>query len=264
VPLRKGRLISATDDAKAPRVALVNEEMARFAFAGADPIGHRINFSRTLDSASWMTIVGVVGNVAQEGVTAKPYQQIYRPIAQAPSRAVYVSLRTDRDPVSLAASARAAVHDVDRDLVVNEVQPLEARVAQSIARPRLSVWLLTGFSCLAMLLAAVGIYGVMAYTVAQRTREIGVRMALGADANSVKRLVVAQGMRPALLGVIVGLLAALGASRLIASLLYGVSAVDPATFVLVPLFLSGVALLATYLPARRATRVLPTVALQAE
>jgi predicted permease len=264
IPLRRGRLFTSADAEKAPRVALVNEEMARFAFGGTDPVGHRITFGNPSDTAGWMTIVGVVGNVAQEGVTAKPYQQLYRPIEQAPSRSVYVALRTDRDPVALAASARAAVRDVDRDLVVNEVQPLDARVAQSIARPRFSVWLLTGFSALALILAAVGIYGVMAYTVAQRTRELGVRMALGADPGNVKRLVVRQGMRPALLGVGVGLLAALAASRLIASLLYGVSVVDPVTFVLVPLFLSGVALLATYLPARRATRVPPTVALQAE
>jgi putative ABC transport system permease protein len=211
-----------------------------------------------------MTIVGVVGNVAQEGVMAKPYPQLYRSIEQWPRSSVLVSLRTDRDPVSLAASARAAMRDVDRDLVVNDMQPLEARVAQSIARPRLSVWLLTGFSSIALLLAAVGIYGVMAYTVAQRTREIGVRMALGADPGNVRRLVVTQGMRPALLGVVVGLLAAVAASRLIASMLYGVSAIDPVTFVVVPLFLAGVALLATYLPARRATLVPPTVALQSE
>jgi putative ABC transport system permease protein len=264
IPLRRGRLLAPTDAETAPRVALVNEEFARRSFQGTDPIGRRITFGDPADSASWMTIVGIVGNVAQEGVTAKPYPQLYRSIEQWPRSSVLVSLRTDRDPVSLAASARAAMRDVDRDLVVNDMQPLEARVAQSIARPRLSVWLLTGFSCLALLLAAVGIYGVMAYTVAQRTREIGVRMALGADPGNVKRLVVKQGMRPALLGVVVGLLAALGASRLIASLLYGVSAIDPVTFVVVPLFLAGVALVATYLPARRATLVPPTVALQSE
>jgi putative ABC transport system permease protein len=264
IPLRRGRLLAPTDAETAPRVALVNEEFARRSFQGTDPIGRRITFGDPADSASWMTIVGVVGNVAQEGVTAKPYPQLYRSIEQWPRSSVLVSLRTDRDAVSLAASARAAMRDVDRDLVVNDMQPLEARVAQSIARPRLSVWLLTGFSCLALLLAAVGIYGVMAYTVAQRTREIGVRMALGADPGNVKRLVVKQGMRPALLGVVVGLLAALGASRLIASLLYGVSAIDPVTFVVVPLFLAGVALVATYLPARRATLVPPTVALQSE
>ena len=264
IPLRRGRLIAPTDAERAPRVALVNEEFARRTFPGIDPIGRRITFGNPDDSTSWMTIVGVVGNVAQEGVTAKPYAQLYRSIEQWPRSAVLVSLRTDRDPVSLAASARAAMREVDRDLVVNDMQPLAARVDQSIARPRLSAWLLTGFSCLALVLAAVGIYGVMAYTVAQRTREIGVRMALGADPGNVKRLVVRQGMRPALLGVVVGLLAALAASRLIQTLLYGVSALDPVTFILVPLFLTGVALVATYLPARRATLVLPTVALQAE
>jgi putative ABC transport system permease protein len=264
IPLRRGRLIGATDAERAPRVALVNEEFVRRTFQGIDPIGRRITFGDPADSASWMTIVGVVGNVAQEGVTAKPYAQLYRSIDQWPRSGVLVSLRTDGDPLRLAASARAAMHDVDRDLVVNDVRSLEEIVAQNISRPRLSVWVLTGFSVMALLLAAVGIYGVMAYTVAQRTREIGVRMALGADPGNVKRLVVRQGMRPALLGIGIGLLAALAASRLIASLLYGVSAVDPVTFVLVPLFLSGVALLATYLPALRATRVLPTVALQAE
>jgi putative ABC transport system permease protein len=211
-----------------------------------------------------MTIVGVVGNIAQEGVTAKPYAQLYQSIDQAPTRVVHVLLRSDRDPMLLASSVRGAVRSVDPDLLVNDIQTLEDRVSENIARPRLSVLLLGGFSAIALLLAAIGIYGVMAYTVAQRTREIGVRMALGADPHEVKQLVVRQGMRPALVGVVVGLVAAFAATRLIASLLYGVSAVDPVTFVLVPIFLIAVALLATYLPARRATRVPPTVALRAE
>jgi putative ABC transport system permease protein len=211
-----------------------------------------------------MTIVGVVGNIAQEGVTAKPYAQLYQSIDQAPTRSVFVSIRTDGDPMLLASSVRGTVRSVDPDLLVNDIQPLDARVAQSIARPRLSVMLLGGFSVLALVLAAIGIYGVMAYTVAQRTREIGVRMALGADPGKVKQLIVRQGMQPALIGVGIGLVAAFAATRLIAKLLYGVSAADPVTFVLVPLFLVAVALLATYLPARRATRVPPTVALQSE
>jgi len=197
-------------------------------------------------------------------VTAKPYPQLYRPIDQSPGRSVIVSIRTDRDPLQIASAARQVVRAVDRDLLVNDVQTLEARVAESIARPRLSVWLLAGFAAVALVLAAIGIYGVMAYTVAQRTREIGVRMALGADPVSVKRLVVWQGMQPALIGVAVGMITAFAASRYIASMLYGVSALDPITFVLVPLFLATIALLATYLPARRATRVSPTVALQSE
>jgi putative ABC transport system permease protein len=197
-------------------------------------------------------------------VTAAPYAQLDRPVAQAPSRGVFVSVRTDRPPTTLTAPARAALRAVDRDLIMNDVQPLEARVAESIARPRVSVLLLAVFAGIALALAAVGIYGVMAYTVAQRRREIGVRMALGASTGSVVRLVVGQGMRPALVGIGVGLAAAFAASGLIASLLYGVSAGDPVTFVLVPLFLAAVAALATYIPARRATRVPPTVALQSE
>jgi len=265
IPLRRGRLLQATDGPTTPRVAVINEEMARRVFGHRDPIGHRLTFGDPASStAVWRTIVGVVGNVAQEGVTAGAYPQIYESIAQNATRNVSVSLRTNRDPLSLAPSARGAARDVDRDLVVNDMQPLDARVAQSIARPRLSVWLLGGFAAVALVLAAIGIYGVMAYTVAQRTREIGVRMALGADSAGVTRLVVWQGMRPALVGVVVGLVGALQASRLIASLLYGVSTLDPVTFVLVPLFLATIALLATYLPARRATRVSPTVALQSE
>jgi predicted permease len=265
IPLRRGRLFGATDGPAAPRVALINEEMARTAFTDRDPIGSRITFGDPDDSSTtWLTVVGVVGNVAQEGVTAKPYAQLYESIEQRPSRVVYVSLRTTQDPLLLATAARNAARAVDRDVLFNDVETLDARVAQNIARPRLSVWLLVAFAAIALVLAAIGIYGVMAYTVAQRTREIGVRMALGADPVSVKRLVVWQGMQPALVGVVVGLFGAFQGSRLIASLLYGVSTLDPVTFVLVPLFLTTIALLATYLPARHATRVSPTVALQSE
>ena len=264
IPLRRGRLLLPTDGPTAPRVTVINEQMARQAFPGEDPIGKRITLGDAADASSWMTIVGVVGNIAQVGVTAKPYSQLYASILQSPSRIVYVSLRTDGAPDRLVPAVRRTMREVAPDLVVNDVATLESLVARDIARPRLSVWLLTGFSGIALLLAAVGIYGVMAYTVAQRTREIGVRMALGAGPFSVERLVVWQGMRPALIGVAVGLAGAFATSRLIASLLYGVSALDPVTFALVPLFLATIALLATYLPARRATRVSPTVALQSE
>ncbi len=266
IPLKRGRLITAEDRAGATPVAVISEEtVRRFFDDGREPIGSRITFGNPSNPATtWMTVVGVVGNIAQEGVTAKPYAQLYQSIEQAPTRNVFVSVRSDRDPMFLATSIRGAVRAVDPDLLVNDIQPLDARVAQSIARPRLSVLLLGAFSAIALLLAAIGIYGVMAYTVAQRTREIGVRMALGADPGKVKQLIVRQGMQPALIGVGVGLVAAFAATRLIARLLYGVSAADPLTFVLVPLFLIAVALLATYLPARRATRVPPTVALLSE
>jgi putative ABC transport system permease protein len=264
IPLRRGRLLLPTDGPTAPHVTVINEQMARQAFPGEDPLGKRITLGDPDDVSSWMTIVGVVGNIAQVGVTAKPYSQLYESIMQRPSRVVYVSIRTDRDPARLVPTLRNMMREVGPDLVVNDIATLESLVARDIARPRLSVWLLTAFSAMALLLAAIGIYGVMAYTVAQRTREIGVRMALGADPASVERLIVWQGMKPALVGVVAGLAGAFAASRLIASLLYGVSALDPVTFVLVPLFLAAIALLATYLPARRATRISPTVALQSE
>ena len=266
IPLKRGRLLAASDGPEAPGVAVINEEMARRFFTdGRDPIGRRITFGDPADTSStWFTVVGVVGNVAQEGVTAKPYPQIYRPIAQRSASQVFVSVRTAGEPTALAAPARAALRAVDPNLLMNDAQPLEARVAESIARPRVSVLLIGAFAAIALLLAAVGIYGVMAYSVTQRTREIGVRMALGATTDDVTRLVVRQGMRPALVGIGVGLVAALAGARLIASLLYDVSAADPLTFVVVPLFLAAVAALATYLPARRATRVTPTVALQSE
>ena len=266
IPLRRGRVFEPTDQLGTTLVAVINDEMVHHYFSdGRDPIGQRVTFGDPTNAAStWYTIVGIVGNVAQEGVTAKPYAQLYRPIAQAASNQVFVSVRTNREPIALAAAARQSVRAVDPDLLVNEIQPLEDRIAENIARPRLSVLLLGAFSAVALILAAIGIYGVMAYTVAQRTREIGVRMALGAGPRNVQRLIVRQGMLPALIGVGVGLLAAIVASRLIASLLYGVSAMDPVTFVLVPLFLIAVAFLATYLPARRATHVPPTVALQSD
>ena len=264
IPLRRGRLLLPTDGPTAPRVTVINEQMARQAFPGEDPLGKRITLGDVADASSWMTIVGVVGNIAQAGVTAKPYSQLYASIMQSPSRVVYVSLRTDGAPARLVPAVRRMMREVAPDLVVNDVETLESLVARDIARPRLSVWLLGSFAAVALVLAAIGIYGVMSYTVAQRTREIGVRMALGADPAGVERLVVRQGMQPALIGVAVGLAGALAASRLIASLLYGVSALDPVTFALVPLFLATIALLATYLPARRATRVSPTVALQSE
>ena len=266
IPLRRGRVFEATDQLGTTRVAVINDEMVRHYFTdGRDPIGQKVTFGDPTNPAStWYTVVGIVGNVAQEGVTAKPYAQLYLPIAQSTSNSVFVSARTSRDPITLASAARQSVRAVDPDLLVNEIQPLENRIADNIARPRLSVLLLGAFSAIALILAAIGIYGVMAYTVAQRTREIGVRMALGANPRNVQRLIVRQGMLPALVGIGVGLLGAIAASRLIASLLYGVSAIDPVTFVLVPLFLIAIAFLATYLPARRATHVPPTVALQSD
>jgi predicted permease len=265
IPLRSGRLFTASDAPGAPPVALVNEEMVRRYFDGRDPIGRRVTFGDPADSSSvWWTVVGVVGDVAQEGVTAKPYAQLYRPLAQSPRRGVFVVARTTVAPMAVASGARAALEAVDPELPLTSLMTMEERIGENLLRPRVNTLLLAVFAGIALALAAIGIYGVISYAVAQRTREIGIRMALGATAGDVKRLVVRQGMTPALLGVALGAVGALAATRLMASLLYGVTATDPLTFVVVALFLGAIALLAAYVPARRATRVEPVTALREE
>ncbi|HEU4631081.1 MAG TPA: ABC transporter permease [Gemmatimonadaceae bacterium] len=265
IPLRRGRLFTAGDAPGAPPVAIVNEEMVRRYFDGRDPIGKRVTFGDPADSSAvWWTVVGVVGNVAQEGVTARPYAQLYRPLAQAPRRGIYVVARTTGDPMGIAPAAREALEAVDPELPLTSLMMMEERIGENLLRPRVNTLLLAVFAGIALALAAIGIYGVISYAVAQRTREIGIRMALGATAGDVRRLVVRQGMTPALLGVALGAVGALAATRLMASLLYGVTATDPLTFGLVALFLGGIALLASYVPARRATRLEPVTALREE
>jgi putative ABC transport system permease protein len=265
IPLRSGRLFTASDAPGAPPVALVNEEMVRRYFDGRDPIGRRITLGDPADSSSvWWTVVGVVGNVAQEGVTARPYAQFYRPLAQSPRRGIFVVARTTSDPMSIASAARGALEAVDPELPLTSLMTMEERIGENLLRPRVNTLLLAVFAGIALALAAIGSYGVISYAVAQRTREIGIRMALGATAGDVKRLVVRQGMTPALLGVALGAVGALAATRLMSSLLYGVTATDPLTFLVVALFLGGIALLASYVPARRATRVEPVTALRQE
>jgi putative ABC transport system permease protein len=263
IPLRSGRLLAPSDVDGAARVAVVNEEMVRRFFDGRDPIGRRVTFGDPADTATtWWTVVGVVGDVAQEGVTAKPYAQLYRSIAQAPTRGVTVAIRTSGDPMALAVQARQALRGVDPELPLSNLRTMDDRVSENLAQPRVSVLLLSVFAGVALALAAVGIYGVIAYAVAQRTREIGIRLALGASTGDVQKLVVRQGMTPVLIGVVVGVAGALLLTRVMASLLFGVSASDPLTFGSVALFLTAIALLASYLPARRATRVQPVIALR--
>jgi putative ABC transport system permease protein len=228
-----------------------------------DPIGMRVTFGNpNAPDASWWTVVGVVDVVAQEGVSAKPYAQIYLPVAQAQRRGVFVSVKTAGDPLAVTSGAREALRSVDRELPMNDVATMEQRVSKDIAATRVSVVVLSVFAALALTLAAIGIYGVLAYAVAQRTREIGIRMALGASAQSVRGLIVRQGMTPAILGLVAGLVGAYFLTALMQKILFGVEHTDPTTFVGVAAFLAGVALLASYLPARRATRVAPTEALR--
>ncbi|MGH7528828.1 MAG: ABC transporter permease, partial [Gemmatimonadales bacterium] len=260
IPLRQGRLFTPHDREGAVRVAVINETMARRHFAGADPLGQRIS----LNGQDWWTIVGIVGDTRQEGVSREPYPQLYLPYAQAPRRAMYVILQTTGDPLAAVGTLRQTVKSLDPEIPVASIAPAQELIDRSIAQPRVNAVLLGVFAAVALVLAAVGIYGVLSYAVAQRTREIGVRIALGAQPADVLRLVVRQGMHPVVLGLILGLVAALGATRLMQRLLYGISPGDPATLVTIAVVLTGVAVLASYIPARRAARVDPTVALRNE
>jgi putative ABC transport system permease protein len=264
IPLRSGRIFTAQDDARATRVVVINSAMARRYWPGGDPIGARVTLGDPADSSSWRTVIGVVGDVRQNALNDEPYPQLFLPLAQAPQRAMLLLARTTGSPSASAGPIRRAVTALDPDLPVSEIRTLDERLDQSIAQPRVSMMLLAIFALMALVLAAVGIYGVLSYTVTQRTRELGIRMALGAESNSVMRLVVGQAMVPALIGVGLGLAGAWGATRLMSSLLFGVSATDPVTFIVVALFLLAVALLASWVPARRATRVDPLIALRAE
>ena len=262
IPLHSGRLLAESDDASAPAVAVVNEEVVRRFLGGQDPIGRRIQVADGSDSAA--TIVGVVGNVAQEGVSAAPYPQVYQPMAQGPTRGVRVALRTAGSPLALANEAKAALASVDPQLPLTKLRTMEQRLSGSLTQPRVSMAVLVVFALLALVLAAIGIYGVMSYAIARRTREIGIRIALGAQPRDVRRLVIGEGMRPVVAGVALGVAGALALTRLMRSLLYDVSPSDPVTLAAVAILLTAVALLAAWLPARRATRVDALEALRSE
>jgi putative ABC transport system permease protein len=267
IPLVRGRYFDARDTAEAPFVVIVSEALARKYWPGEDPVGKRITFDRvpnTQDSR-WREVVGVVAHVRNEGLEGESRGQYYVPYAQRPNGAdLFLVARTDAEPSSLATAVRGAVAGVDRDLPVYRVTTMEKLVAESMAQRRFSMFLFGVFAALALLLAVVGLYGVMSYAVAQRTHEIGLRMALGAQARDVLRMVVGQGMLLVALGLGLGLLGALLLTQLMKSLLFGVSATDPLTYAGIALLLGAVALLASYLPARRATKVDPMVALRYE
>jgi predicted permease len=258
IPLLQGRLPTASEQA-AP-VLVINRTFAERYWPGQDPVGARVTF----DDASYLEVVGVVGDVKQKGPDAKPYPQAWRPLALGGPAGQVALVRSAREAAGLAADVRQALREVDPLLPITSLRTMEARLERALATRRLSLSLIAAFAAVALVLASVGLAGVVSHAVTQRTREVGIRMALGARAEDVLRLVVGQGMRPALWGILAGLAAALLGSRLLSGLLYGVGAVDPLTFLLVPLLLALVALLATWLPARRATRVEPTEALRAD
>jgi putative ABC transport system permease protein len=267
VPLRRGRLFTPADRAGAPVALLLSESGARRIFRGEEALGRSVALTfgtEEYPNGITGTVVGIVGNVHQKALDSAVEPEVYIPFDQAPFGSMEVVLRTTVEPLSLAASVRAAVQEIDPELPVGKIRTVEQVVAASVAQPRFYMTLLTLFAGVALALSAVGIFGVISYSVTQRTREIGMRMALGADARSVMRSVVGGGMRLVLLGLGIGLIVTFGLARLISGMLYGIAPSDPVTLGGVVVVLGAVAFLACWLPARRATRIDPVVALRAE
>ena len=261
VPVLRGRGFTEADREGSPGAVLINETLARHFWPDEDPLGKRM---RQPGDTGWSTIVGIVGNVKHDQLGETQKGAFYRPLLQRSIDHSSVVVRTTVDPEIFATRLSAVVASVDPDTPVSDIRTMDQLVSASLSRPRFAMALLSAFGALALVLGAVGIYGVTAYSVSQRTHEIGVRMTLGARSDEVLRMVIRQGGALALAGVIVGLIASSALTRLMGSLLYGVSTLDTMTFVSAPIVLLGIALLASYIPARRAARVDPTIALREE
>ncbi len=265
VPLVRGRWLTDQDRQGSPLVAVVNETAARKYWPGRDPVGQPIDLSPALGpDFPTAEVVGVIGDLKYDQMSAEMGAQVYLSYLQSGYPGYYVNLRTAGDPLAVAEAVRKTVAAVSSEVPVYDLMTMEQRIANSTSRTGFNTLLLAAFALLAALLAAVGLYGVVAYSVTQRTREIGIRIALGARTTDVLRLIVTQGMRLVLVGGLIGLAGALALTRLMRSLLFGIGPADPLTFAVIPALLAGVALLACWLPARRAARVDPVVALRCE
>jgi putative ABC transport system permease protein len=267
IPLLKGRDFSWGDTPQSQQVVIINQAMARKYWPGEDPLGKRFRQGGSTDEFPWMIVVGVVGDIREYNVLTPPRPTVYFPISQLPDPGGLLRdwvVRTDKNPLGLASAIPPAIWSMDKDLPVSRIRTMEQVRTISVAPQWFNLLLFGLFAVLALVLAAIGIYGVMAYSVTQRTREIGVRVALGAQHGDVLRLVLQQGARLAALGVFLGLAGAQVVARLMANLLYGVQPTDPITFAAVALLLAVVALLACYIPARRAMRLDPLIALRYE
>jgi putative ABC transport system permease protein len=268
IPLMRGRAFDEHDNLKSAPVAMVDESFARRFWPGQNPIGKRISFEDNPKAESdWMTVVGVAGSIRQENPAAE-HMTVYQPFAQVKGlfflQEVSFVVRSNANPSSLAPALRAQVWTVDKDLPIGAMTSMQDLLYTSTAEPRFQTRVLASFSSIAFLLAIVGIYGVMAYSVTQRTQEIGIRMALGANSMDVLRLLINSSMLWVLVGVAVGVAGSAGLTRLLAGMLYDVRPLDPVVLGGVALLLAVVALLASYLPARRAARIDPITALRCE
>jgi predicted permease len=264
IALAEGRLFTPDDDPNRPPVALISRSLAERYFPSGGSLGKRVRFGGADSTQPWVEIVGVVDDVKAEGLDVEGKPQIYRPLFQQTGVALTFVMRTQVEPGALAGAVQREVSAVDPDMPVFEARPMEEIVAEGISRQRFAMAVLSAFAVVALLLSAVGIGGVTAYVTGRRTREIGIRMALGAQPGDVLRMIVGQGMKLIVAGLVVGLIASFLVTRLLASLLFGVSATDPVTFSAIASVLVAVALFACYLPARRATRVDPIEALREE
>lgn len=264
IPILAGRSFTDADGAESAPVAMINETFVRRFLAGRDPIGLRIKFALPEQELDWVTLVGVAGDARQNSLGQEVLPEVYVPLLQDPQPANTIVLRTGGDPTALIAPARRVIADLDPTLPIFDVNTTEEIVAGSLSRQRFVLRLLVAFALVALFLAAVGIYGVMSYTVTRRTREIGLRMALGAETKKVAGWVVLKTLRLVVFGLGLGILGAVFATRLLSAQLYGVSANDPLVFALVTAILAAVAVLAALLPAWRATRVDPLTALHSE
>ena len=270
IPLLRGRYFTEQDNDETHGVVMINQTMARRYWPNEDPLGRRLQPQfppgevpwRPASTNTWLTIVGVVGDVKDDSSSDETAPEMYLPYLQNPSSLMSILVRSNGDPLRLAQSVRAQVLSVDPDQPVYNIKSMEDVLSDAVAEPRVVTSLLATFATIALALAAIGVYGVMAYSVVQRRQEIGVRMALGAHKPHVLKLIVGHGLKLVLIGVVIGLIAAFAATRIISNQLYGVTATDPVIFAFVSLLLVAVAVLASYLPARRALQVDPIIALR--
>jgi predicted permease len=271
-PLERGRFLTSADSEHSPLVTVIDDRFAQLYFHGQDPIGKRINFDILNMKAE---IVGIVGHVKQGGLdsdsTSSVQAQCYLALPQLPDKListfrgdVAILLRTTTSPLAQAGSIRQAIHRINSGAVMYDTETMDSIISSSLAARRFSMILLSIFAGLALIMASIGIYGVISYMARQRAHEIGIRMALGAEKHDILRMVIGQGLKLVLIGVAIGIVGALGLTRFLSSLLYGVKRTDPVTFIMVSLVLTGVALVACYIPARRATKVDPVIALRHE